>query len=491
MTLNPQNPQRGTGVRKAGTGVRPAVPASAPAPARPATGRVPAQAPAPAPAGRRPGAPAALGASRPPLRSGAAPKQGGSGTKYLMLVIILLLVGMVAYCFIPLGGKPPLAFRLARMWGLMKKPAAAGEAGSEDAAAPVGLDARYKAALAAREHGQAFLADQEQKYKDAPQTLTEVDVKHVVEELEKSRDQVYLGVDDIAKVIAANGKDTTVAADAAKEELKKQKTAAMDLGKALVKWKGPKDQIFSKSDEFVTQKFNPTPAPDPKPAEKRDPKSLLTVVAPATPNDVPKPPDPPKEDPKPAEPKPEPEKPKPEPEKPKEEPKPEPEKPKPAEPKPEPEKPVAKADPEKPKPAEPKPEPEKPKEEPKPEPKPEPEKPKPEPEKPKEEPKPEPKAEKKSEVVLAEADKLVLDGSPYAKEVIGAARNLPEDPEKLKTLSMKAENAQAFFMKARDTYAGVREGAPESLDIAGKMAKIEKILGLLQNASDAIKSKMK
>src|SRR5581483_10090509 len=175
-------------------------------------------------------------------------------------------------------------------------------------------------------------------------------------------------------------------ADMAKEEYKKTKAAAMDLGKALVKWKGPKDQIFSAGSDFVTQKFNPAPAPvEPKPAEKRDPRSLLTVVAPATPNDVPKPPDPPKEDPKPAEPKPEPEKPK---EDPKPEPKPEPEKPKP--------------------------EPEKPKEE-----------PKPEPEKPKEEPKPEPKAEKKIDVVLADADKLVLEGSPLAKDVIGAARNLP------------------------------------------------------------------
>jgi hypothetical protein len=509
MTLNPQNPQRGTGVRKAATGVRPAVPtpAPAPAPARPATGRVPAVAPAavpaarPAPGARRPGAPAPGGASRAPLRSAAAaPKQGGKGTRYLMLTIIVLLLGMVAYVCIPIGGKPPLAIRLARTLGWIKKPAAGGDAAPEDAAV-VGLDARYKAALAVRERAQNFLADQEQKFKDAPQTLTEVDIKHVVEELEKYRDEVYVGVDDIARVVAANGKETTIAADAAKEEQKKQKTSAMDLGKALVKWKGPKDQIFSKSDEFVTQKFNSTPAPEPKP-EKRDPRSLLTVVAPANPNDIPKPPDPPKEDAKPAEPKPEPEKPKedpkpepekpkPEPEKPKEDPKPEakpePEKPKPAEPKAEPEKPKEdpKPEPEKPKPAEPKPEPEKPKEDPKPA------ETKPEPEKPKEDPKPEPKAEKKIDVVLAEADKLVLDGFGMAKEVISASKNLPDDQGKLKTLSMKAETAQAFFVKARDSYAGVRESAPETADIAGKMTKVEKILALLQNASDAIKSKMK
>jgi hypothetical protein len=513
MTLNPQNPQRGTGVRKAATGVRPAVPAPAPAPAaRPATGRVPAVAPAARPAtgrvpavapaaeeaapraasgtARRPIGAAPGGASRPPLRSGgaAAAKQGGTGTQYLMLTIIILLLGMVAYVCIPIGGKPPLAVRVGRMWGILKKPT---DKPAEDAPV-VGLDAKYKAALAVRERAANFLADQEQKYKDQPQTLTDVDVHRVLGELEKYRAQVYLGVDDVAKVAEANGKDTTIDAATAKEEHKKQKAAANDLGKALVKWKGPKDQIFSASAEFVTQKFNPTPAPAPdKPAEKRDPKSLLTVVAPATPNDLPKPVEPPKEDPKPVEPKPEPEKPKPaepkpepekpkpvepkpEPEKPKEDPKPEPEKPKPVEPKPEPEKP---------KPAEPKPEPEKPKEEPKPE-------PKPEPEKPKEEPKPA-KVEKKVDVVLADADKLVQDGYPLAKDVIGGSKNLPSDPEKLKTLAMKAETAQAFFVKARDTYTEVKDVAPESANVPASLAKIEKILALLQNASDAIKSKMK
>jgi len=507
MAPNPSNPQRGTGVRKAATGVNPAVPA------RPATARVPAVAPAPAarPAtGRRPGAPALGGAARTPLRSGsaAAPKSGRKGTKYLMLTIIVLLLAMVAYAFIPLGGKPPLAMRLAKMYGLIKKDSGAGGAPEEPVA--VGLDARYAAAIKVRERAQGFLADQEQKYKDAPQTITEVDVKHVQEELEKYRDEVYLGVDDIAKVALANGKDTTISADAAKEEQKKQKAAAMDLGKALQKWKGPKDQIFTKSDDFVANKFNPSSAPvEPKPAEKRDPKSLLTVVAPATPNDVPKPPDAPKEDPKPAEPKSEPEKPKedpkpepkPEPEKPKSEPeKPKPAEPKPVEPKPEPEKPKEdpkpepekpKAEPEKPKPAEPKPEPEKPKEDPKPEPKPAEPKPaetKPEPEKPAE-PKPEPKAS--IDVVLADGDKLVLEGSPMAKDVIVASRNLPADPEKLKTLSMKVETAQAFFVKAKDTYTGIKDIAPESADVAGKIAKIDKILTLLQNAADAINSKRK
>jgi len=497
---NESNPQRGTGVRKQATGVRPAVPSPAPA-QRPATGRVPAQAPAaPAPAARtataprRPGGSAPGGAARPPLRSGSAPKQGSKGTKYLMLVIILLLAAMVAYVFIPIGGKAPLGIRMARMWGLLKKPAAGGETAEPSEPGAVTLDAKYKAALALRARAQAFLADQETKYKDNPGAISDVDVHRILGELDVLREQIYLSVDDLVKVIDANGKEVAVDAATAKEEHKKQKALAMELGNKVIKWKGPKDQIFSSGPEFTAQKFN-TPATEPerKPVEKRDPKSLLTVVAPATPNDIPKPPNPAPADPKPADPKPEPEKPKEDPKPEPEKPKPEPEKPKPAEPKPEPEKPKEdpkpepKPEPEKPKPAEPKPEPEKPKEDPKPEPKSEPEKPKPE--EPKSEPKPEPKAEKKIDVVVAEADKLVQDGYPMAKDVIGAARNLPSDPGKLKTLSMKVETAQAFFIKARDTYTGIKESAPESADVAGKLAKIEKILALLQNASDAINSK--
>ncbi len=467
MALNESNPQRGTGVRKQATGVRPVVSAAAPAPAAAARPGAP----------RRPGAPAPGGAARPAIRS-SQPKQGGKGVKYLMLGIIVCLGLMVAYLFIPIGAKAPLGIRMARMWGLLPKP---GEEKAPGTEGPVpSLDSKYQFALDVRKRAEAFIEDQ-QKFKDQPQALTDIDVHRVLGELEKFRDEVYLSVDDLGRIVEANGKDTKIAADTAREEQKKQKAFAMELGRQVMKWKGSKDQIFATAaaPDFVANKFT---APDPtrKPEEKKDPNRGATVVAPATPNDVPKPPDPPKEEPKPAEPKPEPEKPKPaepekpkpEPEKPKEEPK--PAEPKPAEPKPEPEKPKPvepKPEPEKPKPAEPKPEPEKPKEEPKPE------------------PKPEPKVEKKVDVVVAEADKLVLDGTPLAKDVIGGARNLPTDPEKLKTLSMKAETAQAFFVKARDTYASVKDSAPASMDVAAKMTKIEKVLALLQNAADAINSK--
>jgi hypothetical protein len=486
MTMNQQNPQRGTGVRKPGTAVRPN-PAAAPAPAPAGANR--------APAPRRPGAPAAAGA-RPPLRAASAPPRGGGGkaNKILVIVILLLLGGMIAYGFIPRkdkdgNPKPGLFMALANKYGLFKGGAAKGE--GADPALP-DLDRRYKRAIDSRDRAKAFL-DEQQKFGDAPDKLTELERKRVVDELEKLRSEVESGTDDLARVAAAAGKETKIDAATAKEDQKKQKAFAMELGKAIVKWKGPIGEIFAKAGapEFVANKFNEK-KPEERKEEKKDPKRGETVVAPANPNDIPKPPtepEKPKEEPKP-EPKPEPEKPKPEP-------KPEPEKPKPAEPKPEPEKPKAEPKPDAEKP---KPEPEKPKEEPKTEPKPEPEKPKPaepkpEPEKPKEEPKaepkPEPKPEKKAEVLVAEADQLVSEGKPVAIEVLGASKNLPEDPEKLKTLWMKLETAQAYFVKARDTFASVKQTAPASADVPTKIAKIEKILEALQKAADGLKSKMK
>jgi hypothetical protein len=402
----------------------------------------------------------------------AAPQNQGSGKlgKYMLLTIIVLLIGMVAYGFVPRGKNPDGSSKPGLFMALASKyiPALKGSEKPAEDLASASLDACYDRALQVREKAKAYVDDL-QKYKDQTATLGAVEISHVLQDLERFREQVESGMSDLGRVVTANGKETKYDAATAKEEQKKQKEFCMEIGKALVKWKGPKDQIFSTAPDFVVNKFKEKEK-DPeekKPEGRKDPKRGETVVAPATPGDIPKPkeePEKPKEEPKPE--------PKPEPEKPKEEPKPEPEKPKP----------VAKVD---------KPEPEKPKEEPKPEPKPEPEKPKPEPEKPKEEPKPEPKVERKVDVILADAEKLLADGTPLAKEILAATKNLPDDQEKLKTLSMKVETAQAFFVKARDTFASVKNEAPASADVATRMAKIEKILSILQNAGDGIKSKMK
>jgi hypothetical protein len=160
----------------------------------------------------------------------------------------------------------------------------------------------------------------------------------------------------------------------------------------------------------------------------------------------------------------------------------EPEKPK--------EEPVARAEPElKPKP-EPRPEaePEKPKEEPKPEPA-----PPPAPEI-KVEPKPEPPQppERKPEVILADADQVVMNAGPTATEVIRASSdNLPDDSEKRKALLLKCEAVMESLVKAREMYLEVKEGAPASAGVERKLVRIEKVLALLKSTANGIKSGMK
>jgi hypothetical protein len=124
------------------------------------------------------------------------------------------------------------------------------------------------------------------------------------------------------------------------------------------------------------------------------------------------------------------------------------------------------------------------------------EEPKPEPAPPpapeiKVEPKPEPPQppERKLEVILADADQLVMDAGPTAVEVIKASSDsLPDDSEKRKALLLKCEAAMESFVKAREMYLEVKEGAPASAGVERKLVKIEKVLALLKNTANGIKS---
>jgi hypothetical protein len=85
----------------------------------------------------------------------------------------------------------------------------------------------------------------------------------------------------------------------------------------------------------------------------------------------------------------------------------------------------------------------------------------------------------------------VIDGSQYYKELGTAVTNLPGEADKLKTLLMKKETAQAFFTKARDTYISVKESAPDPAKREKRIGQIEVVLARLQKYEDEIKSKLK
>ncbi len=95
------------------------------------------------------------------------------------------------------------------------------------------------------------------------------------------------------------------------------------------------------------------------------------------------------------------------------------------------------------------------------------------------------------EQVLAEADRLAVEGSAIFGEVAGRMAKLPDDAEKLKALHARNEAAAALFVRAREAYLAARERAPESAGVPAKLERIGKIEALLQNYADRIKSEMK
>ncbi|HXG62252.1 MAG TPA: hypothetical protein VNO22_12795 [Planctomycetota bacterium] len=117
--------------------------------------------------------------------------------------------------------------------------------------------------------------------------------------------------------------------------------------------------------------------------------------------------------------------------------------------------------------------------------------PKPEPTPPPAPPEPPRPPEPPPAEVLARADALVKESSSLALRVIQAAGALPEAEDALRALLDTCERAIDGLGRAREAYRSVRDKASDPAAIDAGLGKIEKLLGILQNHRDAIKSKMK
>jgi hypothetical protein len=117
--------------------------------------------------------------------------------------------------------------------------------------------------------------------------------------------------------------------------------------------------------------------------------------------------------------------------------------------------------------------------------------PKPEPTPPPAPPEPPRPPEPQPAEVIARTDALVKESSSLALRVIQAADSLPEAEDALRSLLETCERAIEGLGRAREAYRSVRDKAPDPAAIDGSLGKLEKLLGILQNHRDAIKSKMK
>lgn len=124
------------------------------------------------------------------------------------------------------------------------------------------------------------------------------------------------------------------------------------------------------------------------------------------------------------------------------------------------------------------------------------EEPKPEP--PREEPKSEPPREESKkepapsdDPALAEANRLVNEAGMLFRRVSEGMKDLPEDPETLRTLLRNQEEVQSLYLRAREIYVAARSKAPPEAGLEERIEKIDLILSLLQKYGEAIKSKLK
>lgn len=122
--------------------------------------------------------------------------------------------------------------------------------------------------------------------------------------------------------------------------------------------------------------------------------------------------------------------------------------------------------------------------------------------KPEPEPEPEPEAapppaepprppEPQPGEVIARADALVKESSELALRVIRAAGSLPEAQDALRSLLETCERAIDGLSRAGEAYRSVRDKAPDPAALDRSLGRIEKLLGILQNHREAIKSKLK
>lgn len=105
-------------------------------------------------------------------------------------------------------------------------------------------------------------------------------------------------------------------------------------------------------------------------------------------------------------------------------------------------------------------------------------------------PPPPPPAVNRVEVALADANQKVSQGTTLFRELIGATKNLPDDPAQLQAILGKNQNATALFNQAKVTYSGVRAQAPDPAEIDGRIGRIDKVLSLLSKYDERIRAKM-
>ncbi len=99
--------------------------------------------------------------------------------------------------------------------------------------------------------------------------------------------------------------------------------------------------------------------------------------------------------------------------------------------------------------------------------------------------------EKTVKEFLAEADEDVKQAAKHYQEVTVGLDPIPTDPERLKTLQLKADLAASEFTRAKETYLKYRDQAPDPAAIDKRLGQIGNLTERLKKHQDTIKSNLK
>jgi hypothetical protein len=102
-----------------------------------------------------------------------------------------------------------------------------------------------------------------------------------------------------------------------------------------------------------------------------------------------------------------------------------------------------------------------------------------------------PAEEHPEKAVLAEAERLRLEGWVLLREVIEVERDRPEAPETLKELFLKLETATALLTKSREGFLSAKEKASEPASIDETLSLVGRVLDIATRHLESIKSRLK
>jgi DNA-binding protein H-NS len=106
-------------------------------------------------------------------------------------------------------------------------------------------------------------------------------------------------------------------------------------------------------------------------------------------------------------------------------------------------------------------------------------------------PKPAKAEERPDKALLAEAERLKVEGWVLLRDVVVAMKTPPEEQETLKTLFLKVDSATALLTKAREGFLSAKEKASDPASIDETISILGRVLGIADRYSESIKSRLK